>query len=219
MRALAAAGRQTEALRSYQAYRSFLVERAGTEPSDELRRVEQTHRGRMGRFRAETALIPRVRCGAIGRRRECRPRSCRRSRSSAGDGSWRRSSTPRWTRSRTARASCSCPVRPGSARPRSSRRSSQPTPGGPDGPCSTTGAPSSSSSRSSRSEGCSGRSSTRCPRMRSPPTQLGAVATSPGSCLSCGPACPNPTRTAVDDPGTARPLAVPSSRRRRAPVG
>ena len=42
MRALAAAGRQTEALRSYQAYRSFLVEQAGTEPSDQLRQVEQS---------------------------------------------------------------------------------------------------------------------------------------------------------------------------------
>lgn len=41
MRSLAAAGRQTEALRSYQTYRSFLVERAGTEPSEELRRIEQ----------------------------------------------------------------------------------------------------------------------------------------------------------------------------------
>ncbi len=41
MRALAAAGRQTEALRMYQAYRSLLVDRVGTEPSDELRRVDQ----------------------------------------------------------------------------------------------------------------------------------------------------------------------------------
>jgi DNA-binding SARP family transcriptional activator len=41
MRALAAAGRPTEALRSYQGYRSLLGERAGTEPSDDLRRIEQ----------------------------------------------------------------------------------------------------------------------------------------------------------------------------------
>ncbi|MGD9701182.1 MAG: AAA family ATPase [Acidimicrobiia bacterium] len=41
IRALAAAGRQTEALRAYQRYREFLAEMAGTEPSDELRRIEQ----------------------------------------------------------------------------------------------------------------------------------------------------------------------------------
>ncbi len=41
MRSLAATGRPTESLRSFQAYRSFLGERAGTEPSEELRRIEQ----------------------------------------------------------------------------------------------------------------------------------------------------------------------------------
>ncbi len=41
MRALAATGRPTESLRSFQAYRSFLGERAGTEPSEELRGIEQ----------------------------------------------------------------------------------------------------------------------------------------------------------------------------------
>jgi DNA-binding SARP family transcriptional activator/tetratricopeptide (TPR) repeat protein len=41
LRALAATGRPTEALRSYQDYRAFLVEEVGTEPTDELRRIEQ----------------------------------------------------------------------------------------------------------------------------------------------------------------------------------
>ena len=41
MRALAAAGRPTESLRSFQAYRTFLGEGAGTEPSEELRNIEQ----------------------------------------------------------------------------------------------------------------------------------------------------------------------------------
>jgi DNA-binding SARP family transcriptional activator len=41
MRAQAAAGRRTEALRSYRTYRSFLGEQAGLEPSEDLRRVEQ----------------------------------------------------------------------------------------------------------------------------------------------------------------------------------
>lgn len=41
MRALAAAGRPTESLRSFQAYRSFLGEQVGTEPSEKLRRIEQ----------------------------------------------------------------------------------------------------------------------------------------------------------------------------------
>jgi DNA-binding SARP family transcriptional activator len=41
VRALAAVGRRTEALRRYQAYRRFLADEVGTEPSDELRRIEQ----------------------------------------------------------------------------------------------------------------------------------------------------------------------------------
>jgi DNA-binding SARP family transcriptional activator len=41
MRAQAAAGRRTEALRSFRTYRSFLGEQAGLEPSADLRRVEQ----------------------------------------------------------------------------------------------------------------------------------------------------------------------------------
>lgn len=41
MRALAASGRQTEALRAYQRYREHLGETAGTEPSDDLRTIEQ----------------------------------------------------------------------------------------------------------------------------------------------------------------------------------
>jgi DNA-binding SARP family transcriptional activator len=41
MRALAASGRQTEALRAYQGYREHLIETAGTEPSDALRGIEQ----------------------------------------------------------------------------------------------------------------------------------------------------------------------------------
>jgi DNA-binding SARP family transcriptional activator/tetratricopeptide (TPR) repeat protein len=41
VRALAAAGRPTEALRAYQEYHAFLAETAGTEPSAELRRIEQ----------------------------------------------------------------------------------------------------------------------------------------------------------------------------------
>lgn len=41
MRALAASGRQTEALRAYQRYREHLIETAGTEPSDALRAIEQ----------------------------------------------------------------------------------------------------------------------------------------------------------------------------------
>jgi DNA-binding SARP family transcriptional activator len=41
MRAQAAAGRRTEALRSFRTYRSFLGEQAGLEPSAALRRVEQ----------------------------------------------------------------------------------------------------------------------------------------------------------------------------------
>jgi len=41
IRALAATGRQTEALRAFQAYRSFLAESVGNEPSAELRRIEQ----------------------------------------------------------------------------------------------------------------------------------------------------------------------------------
>ena len=40
MRALAGQGRQTEALRSYQAYRTLLAEEAGTEPSRQLRELE-----------------------------------------------------------------------------------------------------------------------------------------------------------------------------------
>ena len=40
MRALAGQGRQTEALRSYQAYRTLLAEEAGTEPSRQLRDLE-----------------------------------------------------------------------------------------------------------------------------------------------------------------------------------
>lgn len=41
VRALAAVGRRTEASRRYQTYRRFLADEVGTEPSDELRRVEQ----------------------------------------------------------------------------------------------------------------------------------------------------------------------------------
>ncbi|MEO8696748.1 MAG: BTAD domain-containing putative transcriptional regulator [Acidimicrobiales bacterium] len=41
LRALAATGRPTEALRSYQDYRAFLVEEVGTGPTNELRRLEQ----------------------------------------------------------------------------------------------------------------------------------------------------------------------------------
>ncbi len=41
LRALAAAGRRTEALRSYQAYRSYLAEAVGTEPGPELRAAER----------------------------------------------------------------------------------------------------------------------------------------------------------------------------------
>jgi DNA-binding SARP family transcriptional activator len=41
MRALAAAGRRTEALRAYQSYRSFLAEEAGLEPSAALREIER----------------------------------------------------------------------------------------------------------------------------------------------------------------------------------
>ena len=41
LRALAAAGRTTEALRSYQAYRAFLADQVGTDVSDDLRRVER----------------------------------------------------------------------------------------------------------------------------------------------------------------------------------
>ena len=41
IRALAAAGRTTEGLRAYQVYRTLLADEVGTEPSGELRRVEQ----------------------------------------------------------------------------------------------------------------------------------------------------------------------------------
>jgi DNA-binding SARP family transcriptional activator len=41
IRALAASGRPTEALRSYQDYRTFLAAEVGTQPGDELRRIEQ----------------------------------------------------------------------------------------------------------------------------------------------------------------------------------
>jgi DNA-binding SARP family transcriptional activator len=41
LRALAGAGRQAEALRAYRAYRSMLIEEVGTEPSPEVRRIEQ----------------------------------------------------------------------------------------------------------------------------------------------------------------------------------
>jgi DNA-binding SARP family transcriptional activator len=41
LRALAASGRPTEALRAYQAYRDVLAETAGTEPSADLRTIEQ----------------------------------------------------------------------------------------------------------------------------------------------------------------------------------
>jgi predicted ATPase/DNA-binding SARP family transcriptional activator len=41
IRALAGAGRQSEALRAYQTYRSFLIEETGTEPSIEVQRIEQ----------------------------------------------------------------------------------------------------------------------------------------------------------------------------------
>lgn len=40
MRALAADGRQTEALRAYQTYREYLAEEVGTEPNDALRSLE-----------------------------------------------------------------------------------------------------------------------------------------------------------------------------------
>ncbi|MGZ4738299.1 MAG: ATP-binding protein [Ilumatobacteraceae bacterium] len=41
IRALASAGRQTEALRVFQTYRAFLADSVGNEPSAELRRIEQ----------------------------------------------------------------------------------------------------------------------------------------------------------------------------------
>jgi predicted ATPase/DNA-binding SARP family transcriptional activator len=41
MRALAAQGRQTDALRAYQAYRSTLADEVGTEPSQQLRELER----------------------------------------------------------------------------------------------------------------------------------------------------------------------------------
>ena len=41
LRALAGAGRQAEALRAYRAYRTMLVEEVGTEPSPDVRRIEQ----------------------------------------------------------------------------------------------------------------------------------------------------------------------------------
>jgi DNA-binding SARP family transcriptional activator len=41
IRALAGAGRQAEALRAYQEYRTMLAEEIGTEPSPEVRRIEQ----------------------------------------------------------------------------------------------------------------------------------------------------------------------------------
>lgn len=41
VRALAAAGRTTEGLRAYQAYRTLLADEVGTEPSGELRHIEQ----------------------------------------------------------------------------------------------------------------------------------------------------------------------------------
>lgn len=41
LRALAASGRRTEALRRYQAYRTFLADEVGTEPSDELQRIDR----------------------------------------------------------------------------------------------------------------------------------------------------------------------------------
>ncbi len=41
MEALAGAGRQADALRAFQAYRAYLAEEIGTEPSAELRRLEQ----------------------------------------------------------------------------------------------------------------------------------------------------------------------------------
>lgn len=40
IRALAAAGRRTDALRSYQTYRAFLADDVGLEPTDELRAIE-----------------------------------------------------------------------------------------------------------------------------------------------------------------------------------
>jgi predicted ATPase/DNA-binding SARP family transcriptional activator len=41
IRALAGAGRQTEALRAYQTYRSFLAEEMGTEPTTDVQHIEQ----------------------------------------------------------------------------------------------------------------------------------------------------------------------------------
>jgi DNA-binding SARP family transcriptional activator len=41
LRALAGAGRQAEALRAYRAYRTMLAEEVGTEPSPDVRRIEQ----------------------------------------------------------------------------------------------------------------------------------------------------------------------------------
>ena len=41
IRALAAAGRQADALRAFQRYRSVLIDEVGTEPSPEVVRIER----------------------------------------------------------------------------------------------------------------------------------------------------------------------------------
>jgi DNA-binding SARP family transcriptional activator len=88
LRAHAAAGRRTEALREYQAYRSFLLDTVGTEPSAELRDVERRiaagwdgdgHRGHPAEApvvpapRADDVVLPPTLAAAttpVGRERE-----------------------------------------------------------------------------------------------------------------------------------------------------
>ena len=68
MRALARSGRQTEALRQFQAYRTLLAEEVGTEPSPELAALDAGHR-RRGPTSAHAAARPHGRPASRGRRR------------------------------------------------------------------------------------------------------------------------------------------------------
>ena len=64
LRALAGAGRQAEALRAYQDYRTMLAEEVGTEPSPHVRRIEQRIAGGWNGEAATSAVKPQPRANA-----------------------------------------------------------------------------------------------------------------------------------------------------------
>ena len=76
MRALAAQGRQTEALREFQSYRRFLLDEVGTEPSAELRALDRQiaagsrHRAPAPDAGRPASNVPRSASSFVGRERE-----------------------------------------------------------------------------------------------------------------------------------------------------